>query len=68
MALLLRIADSRQFIEEAVNRIDIDQIGAKFIAENLNDLLGLSFSEQSVIDMHTHQLIADRFDKQGRAD
>ena len=68
MALLLRIADSRQFIEEAVNRIDIDQIGAKFIAENLDDLLGLSFSEQSVIDMHTDQLIADRLNKQGRAD
>ena len=32
MALLLRIADSRQLLEEAVNRIDVNQIGAKFIA------------------------------------
>ena len=65
LALLLRIADTGQLVQEAVDRIHVDQVGFHLVAENFDNLFGFTFAEQAVVDMHADQLLADGLDQQG---
>ena len=64
MALLLGIGHARELVEEAVDRVHIDEVRVHLIAEHLDDLLGLALSEQSVIDVNGDQLLADCLDQE----
>ena len=65
LALLLGVGHTGQFVEEAVNGIDIHQIGVHLVAEDAHHLLGLALAQQTVIDVYRHQLFAHGLDKQG---
>ena len=52
LALLLGIADAGQLVQEAVDRIHVDQVGFHLVAENFDNLFGLTFAEQAVVDMY----------------
>ena len=58
--LLLRIGDTGQQLEEAILRLDMDEIDLEMRAKGLLDLLRLPCSEQPVVDEDTGQPIADR--------
>ena len=68
LALLFGVGDARQLVEEAVYRVDIDEVRVHLVAEHLDDLLGLTLAEQSVVDVDTDELFADRLDQQRRDD
>ena len=64
----LRICDSRQFVQETVDRVDIYQVRFHLIAEDLNHLLRLSLAQETVVDMYAGQLLSDRLDQEGGDD
>ena len=64
-ALLLRIADTGQLIEEAIHGVHIDQVGVHLVAEHFDDLLGFALAQETVVDVNGDQLFADGFDQQG---
>ena len=68
VAFLLRISDAGQLVEEAVCGIDIDEVCFHLILENLDDLLGFTFAEQSVVYVDAGKLIADCLDQEGSDD
>ena len=63
VAFLLRVGHTGQLVEEAVCRVHIDQVGVHLVPENLDDLLRLALSEQTVVDMYTDELLADGLDQ-----
>ncbi|KAF5028419.1 hypothetical protein DSECCO2_659210 [anaerobic digester metagenome] len=62
LSLLLGIADSSQFIKEAVNGINIDEVCIHLIFENSDYLFRFTLSQEAMIDMDTYKLFADGFD------
>ena len=66
VALLLRRAHARELVEEAVDRVDIDEVRVHLIAEHLDDLLGLALAQETVVDVHADELLAHRLDEQRR--
>ena len=66
LTLFLGLGNIRELIEEAVNSVNIDQVRVHLVAEHLDDLLGLAFAEQSVVDVDAYELLADRLDQQRR--
>ena len=62
--LLFRFGNAGQLVQEPVRRVDINQIGLHLIAEHFNHLLRLPFTQQSMVDMYTNQLLADGLDQQ----
>ena len=68
LALLLRVGDARQLVQEAVDGVHIDQIGVHLVPEDLDDLLRLALAQQTVVDMDAGQLLADGLDEQRRHD
>ena len=64
LALLLRIADTGQLVQEAVHRVHVNQVGFHLVAENLDDLFGFTFAQQAVVDVHADQLLSDGLDQQ----
>ena len=68
LAFLLRVGNAGEFIQEAVHCIDVDQVGAKFVAKYAYYLLGLAFTQEAVVDVDRYQLLAYGFDQQGRDD
>ena len=68
LALCLGIRDTGQLIQEAVDGVNIDQIGVHLVAEDLDNLFWLALAEQAMVDMDTGQLFADCLDQQGRDD
>ena len=64
VSLFLGIGDACQLVQEAVCRVDINEVGIHLVAEYLDNLLGLALAEQSVVDMYTYQVLADRFDQE----
>ena len=64
LALLLRITDAGQLIQEAVHGIHIDQVGVHLITEDFDHLFGLTFAKETMIDMNGDQLPADCPDEQ----
>ncbi len=65
VSLLLGVGDTGEKVEEAVDRVDIDEVRLHLVAEDFDDLLGFAFAKQAVVDVDTDQLIADRLDEQG---
>ena len=68
LALGFGIGNAGELIEEAVDRVHIDQVRVHFVAEHADDLLGLALSQQSVVDVHAGELSADRTDQKRRDD
>ena len=59
LALLLRLSHVLQLIQEAVNRIYIDQVGIHLIAEYLYHLLRLALAQKTVIYVNANQLLSN---------
>ena len=68
VALLLGVGDAGELVEEAVDGVDVDQVCGHLVAEDLDDLLWLSFAEESVVDVYADELLADGLDEKGRDD
>ena len=68
LALRFRVGHAGQLVEEAVDRVYIDEVRAELFAENLDNLLRLTLAEQTVVDMEADELLADRLDEQRRDD
>ena len=68
LAFCLGIGDACELIEEAVDSVDVDEVGVHLIAENLDDLFGLALTEKSVVDMDADELLTDRLDQKRRDD
>ena len=66
LALLLGIGHAGELVQEAVDGIDIDQVGLELVAEHAHHLLGLALAEESVVDMDGDQLIAHGLDEERR--
>ena len=60
LALALGIGDVVQRLEETVARLDVHEVDGKLFAERLLDLLGLTEAQQSGVDEHARELVADR--------
>ena len=60
LALRLRIVHSGKAVEEAVGRVDVDELDAVLLAEGGDDLLGLVLAHHPVIHEHADQAVADR--------
>ena len=65
LALLLRVGDTCQFVEEPIGGINIHQISIQLIAEDTYHLFGFAFAQQAVIHMNRHQLLANGLDEEG---
>ena len=68
LALLFGLGDAGELVEEAVDRVDIDEVRVHPVAEHLDDLLGLALAEQSVVNVDADELLADSLDQQGGDD
>ena len=66
LALRFGIGHARELVKEAVHGVNIYQVRVHFLAEHADDLLGLPFSEEAVVDVYAHQILADGFDQQRR--
>ncbi len=64
LALCLGLRNSGESIEEAVGRINVNEVGIELLAEDLYDLLGLTLAEETVVNMNTGELLADSLDQQ----
>ena len=64
LALLLGVRNARQLVKEAVHGVDIGEVRAQLVAENLYDLLALALTHKPVIDMDALQLLAHGLYKQ----
>ena len=67
-AFLLGVGDARQLIQKAVHCVHVHQVGVHLVAEYFDDLFGLAFAQQAVIDVYAHEVPTDGFDEQGRHD
>ncbi len=63
MSLLFRIGYSCNLVNKSVCRIDIDQISVHLVSEYFDDLFGFTFSQETVVNMNTYQILADRLDQ-----
>ena len=68
LALLLGIGDAGKLVEEAVHRVDVDEVRVHLVAEDLDHLLGLALAEKAVIDMDADELPAHSPDEKRRDD
>jgi len=65
LALLLRLADTGQQVEETVGSINIDKVCVKLLTENFDNLLALALAHETMVDMDAGELLADGLDKEG---
>ena len=68
LALLLRVGDAGQALEEERPGVNRNQRNIEVASEQLDDLLGLAGAQQAGIDEHAGQLLADRLVQQERGD
>ena len=68
LALLLRVLDAFERLEEALRRVDADDVDAEVFGKRLHDLIAFAVPQQPVIDEHANKLIADRLVQQRRYD
>ncbi len=64
LPLGLGVLDSRELVEEAIHRVHVDEVCVHLVAEDFDDLFGLTLSEETVIDVHAHEVFADGFDEE----
>ena len=64
LALLLGVRNAGELIEEAVSGVDIFEVCAELLAENVDDLLALTLAHETVIDVDAGELFADRLDEE----
>ena len=65
VTLLLGIRYAGQEIQESVYSIDIDEVCAKLVPEDLAYHFRLAFTEKSVINVNANEIRADSLDKEG---
>ena len=68
LALLLRVLDAGEELEEPVLRLHVDERHVEVLAERLHHLLGLVLAQEPVVDEHTRELVADRLVHDQRRD
>ena len=68
LALLLGIGHAGELVEEAVDGVDIHEVGVQLVAEDAHDLLGLALAEESVVHVDGNQLLAHGLDEERRDD
>ena len=64
LPLLLGLRDALQLGEEAVDGVDVDEVGVHLVAEDLHHLLGLPLPEETVVDMDADQVLSDGADEE----
>src|SRR5690606_27020198 len=57
---LLRIVDAGQLAEESLPRVDLDHLHIELADEGFHDAIRFAFAQQTVINKHTGQIVADR--------
>ena len=60
LALLLRVDDAGEPLEEPVGGPDVDELDALMAVERLDDLVALALAHQPGVDEHARELRADR--------
>ena len=65
---LLGVGDAGELAEEALLGVDVDERDVEVVAERLDDLHGLVFPEQAVIDEDARELVADGLVDEQRGD
>ena len=60
LALVLRLLDAVEQLEEALLRLHVDERDVEMLAERLDDLLRLVLAQQAVVDEDARELLADR--------
>ena len=68
LALLLRLLDPIEQVEEALLRLHVDERDVEVLAEGLHHLLGLVLPQQAVVDEDARELLADRLVHEQRRD
>ncbi len=68
LALLLRLLDAVEQLEEALLRLHVDERDVEMLAERLDDLPGLVLAQQAVVDEDARELLADRLVDEQRRD
>ena len=63
LPLLLRVRDPCKFVEEAVCGIHIYEVCLHLVPEDVDDLLGLSLTEETVIYVNACEVLSDGFDE-----
>ncbi len=63
LALLFRVADTVQRVEEALGRVDAYHANTQVVAERVHHLVALVVAQQPVVDEHAGELVTDRFVK-----
>ena len=64
LALLLGVGNARELVEEAVDRVHVDEVRVHLAAEHADDLFRLALAQQTVVDVHAGEVFADRADQQ----
>ena len=64
LALVFRVADALERLEETVGGIDANDVDAEVLRERVHDLIALVMPQQACVNEHTHELIADRLVQQ----
>ena len=59
LALLFRIGDAGEFVHEAVDGIDDDELEAHVLFERFTDLFALVLAKEAVVDEDAGELLAD---------
>ena len=59
LALLFRIGDTGEFVHEAVDGIDDDELEAHVLFERFTDLFALVLAKEAVVDEDAGELLAD---------
>src|SRR5690606_30256122 len=60
LALVLRILHALERREELLLRVDANHIDAEMLAEHGHDLIALAEAQETMVDEHADELIADR--------
>ena len=61
LALLFGFGNAGELIQKPVNGVDVDKVGFHLIAEDLYDLFGFAFAQQTVVDVDADEVFADSF-------
>ena len=58
-ALLLRVGNASELVDEALTGIDVLHIDVEALVEELDQKLGLAFAHEALVDEHAGELITD---------